>query len=184
MRLRLRLCLIFLNALYRRTKLPISGQSVLRFMVMPWDCVIKRVGNDRYHAFMDLGRIDLIIRLGWSKTIYKSNWKLYVITSYMRYRYPLKCFERFILRTQIIYVDKHFIWMKHVFESKGEIVTTAISKNAAISKRGIASITSVLNICPGNLEKPVLSEDIRTLCDTERILRDLQESLPNLTRVI
>ena len=128
MRLRFRLLKMILAAIFRKRNFDMSDESVLHYIVMPWDCDIKLVSNDRYHAFMDLGRIDLIIRFGWWRIILKNKWEPFVKTADIRYRYPLRLFQRFTLRTRMMYWDKDYFWMEHSFERKGKTMATEIGR--------------------------------------------------------
>lgn len=63
MRLRLRILWLFLSSFWRKPLGLLEG-SVLNLTVLPNDVDITKVSNDRYVALMDLGRIDLALRVG------------------------------------------------------------------------------------------------------------------------
>lgn len=63
MRLRLRLLIVLFRAIFGK-RLDLSGTSRLAMVVLPNDIDIHTVTNDRFHAYMDLGRLDLLIRFG------------------------------------------------------------------------------------------------------------------------
>jgi len=165
---------MILAALGRRRNYNIFEESVLRFVVMPWDCVLKFVGNDRYHAFMDIGRIDLIIRIGWWKIIWRHQWEPFVRTADIRYRYPLRMFQRFTLRTRIIYWDEYHLWMEHSFERRGRTVAVAISKNLAKNKKGVVSIEEALRLLKRDIERPTCPLAVQIINDTEELLKTRQ----------
>jgi acyl-CoA thioesterase FadM len=144
MRLRFRLCLIIMKAFCKRKGQDRGKQSSLRLRVMPWDCVWRLSGNDRYHAFMDLGRIDLAIQMGWDKAILKNNWRPFVAAVHIWHSHPLKCFDPFVLHTRLLYCGKYAVWLEHIFESKGRKVATAISKNVAISGKTLVPVGTIL----------------------------------------
>lgn len=153
-----------------------AKQSSLQLRIMPWDCVWRLSGNDRYHAFMDLGRIDLAIRMGWDKTILKNNWRPFVVAVHIRHSHPLKCFEPFVLHTRLLFCDKYAVWMEHIFESKGRKVATAISKNVAISGKVIVpvgKIPQLVNECPVDKES---LDNIDILTKAEWVLRQVSVS--------
>lgn len=140
---------------------------------MPSDCVLFRVSNDRYHAFMDIGRIDLAIRCGWWKIIIQNKWSPYVITVHIRYRASLKMFQRFVLHTRVIHWDSRYIWMEHIFERKGKTVATAISKNAAIGKNGIVSSSLIFRLSALELIPPIGEDQITLTNAMEGYLRNI-----------
>src|ERR1700722_11991879 len=83
MRMYTRLLRVLLSHIFRHE--PFDGKSVLSFRIMPWDCVARQAGNDRYHAFMDLGRIDLLLNAGvWPRYSHA-----FVCTDYIRHSHPL-----------------------------------------------------------------------------------------------
>jgi len=129
MRLYFRLLRVVLFALLRRRNLYISEPSVLNFTVMPWDCVFKLAGNDRYHAYMDLGRIDLMIRMGGWNALALQRLQPFVMAAHIQYRHPLQMFQRFILQTRLTHWDNKFFWMEHIFKCGNRIMATAISRN-------------------------------------------------------
>lgn len=165
---------MILAALCRKKNFDITDESVLRYTVMPWDCDIKLVSNDRYHAFMDLGRIDLILRFGWWRVILKNKWEPFVKTVDIRYRYPLRMFQRFTLRTRMMYWDKDYFWMEHSFERKGRTVAVAISKNSAKSRKGVVTTSEALQLLNRNLQQPSCPEKVKIINDTEILLKSLQ----------
>jgi hypothetical protein len=128
MRMYIRLIRVLLSHVFRHE--PFDGISALSFRIMPWDCVVRLAGNDRYHAFMDLGRIDLLLNAGvWPRYSHA-----FVCTDYIRHRYPLPLFRRLILTTRFVHADKYFFWLEHVFECGGRIIATAISKNGLVAE--------------------------------------------------
>ena len=173
MKLQFRLFRIMVAAFMRQRNFELKDTSILWFILMPWDCVLTRAGNDRYHSFMDLGRIDIAIRFGLWKTIFKPNWKPFVISVHIRYNESLKMFQRFSLRTRVIYWDSHFIWIEHVFERKGKTIATAISKNVAIGKGGIVRTSLIFRPFIRDLQSPLQEKVITLVNAMDGILRNI-----------
>ncbi len=173
MRMYTRLAWLLLAALFRWHGF--TGQSVLRFRVMPWDCVIKLMGNDRYHAFMDIGRLDLLLRLGGWHLLLAKKLRPFVYTAHIRYRYPLPLFRSFILRTRLIYVDGTFFWMEHIFECKGVTMATAISKNGLTWGDRIIPTRTIMQVQDLHKFHHFYSDQhITKLSAVENILRAMQ----------
>ena len=133
MRMRIRFFIIWIMTLLRGNQGTVPVQSILSFRVMPWDCVLRYMGNDRYHCFMDLGRMDLAFRLGWIRTIRKHKLQPHVVGCFVRHYLPLRLFDRFVLRTYLVHTNGVSVWMAHHFEKNGTIYYSAISKHAALS---------------------------------------------------
>jgi acyl-CoA thioesterase FadM len=171
--MKLQLSRIVVAAFLRQRNLELDDTSILRFILMPWDCVLTRAGNDRYHAFMDLGRIDLAIRFGLWKIIVRNKWRPFVITVHIRYNASLKMFQRFVLRTRLIHWDSRYIWMEHIFERKGKTVATAISKNAAIGKKGMVSSSLISRLFHQELKSAIGEDQIAVTNAMEGYLRNI-----------
>ena len=182
MRLTLRLLLLALTACCRKKNCSLTDESVLRLWVFPWDCIVRFVGNDRYHAYMDLGRVDLILRIGWGKIIWKNNWAPFVRTADIQYRQPLRMFQRFNLRTRIIYWDEYHFWMEHVFERKGQILSIALSKNVAKGKKGPVATQEAIRQLKRVVLKPAPPKAVQSIIDIESSLATLQKTAILATR--
>lgn len=144
MRLYIRLFTVALSALLGKKAAPFSGESVLRFTVMPWDCVIRLMGNDRYHAFMDLGRVDLLVRLGAWDMVIRDRLQPFVSTVHIRHQYRLRMFQKFMLRTRLVHADKKFFLIEHIFQIGKKIMAAALSKNGFTHRGKIVDTTSIL----------------------------------------
>jgi acyl-CoA thioesterase FadM len=175
MRLRFRLLRVILAALFRSRDLDFSEESVLHFTVLPQDCVLKHVGNDRYHAFMDLGRIDLLIRFGGWKAVIFEKLQPFVFTAHIRHRYPLRLFQTFVLRTRLVNMDNRFFWLEHVFECDKRAIATAISKNGFKCRDKIVSTRNTrLLLNRENIYWHYCDRKSTVLSNTEKLLRALQ----------
>lgn len=175
MRLRLRLLRIILAALSRRKNLYLDGLSVLHFTVMPSDCVVNLVGNDRYHSFMDLGRLDLLIRLGGWHMLLFEHMQPFVFTAHVRYCEPLKMFQRFTVQTRLIHWNNSSFWMEHVFKSGRKTIATALSKNGFIYQNKIVSTERVFNLLNGEKVSSLYSEKkVSAVGAIEQLLKEIQ----------
>jgi acyl-CoA thioesterase FadM len=175
MRLRFRLLRVILAALFRRKNLYFDGDSIVHFIVMPSDCVWKYVGNDRFHAFMDLGRIDLLIRSGGWKALFFEKLQPFVFTVHVRYRSPLKIFHPVILHTRLIHWNNSSFWLEHIFKSGRTTIATAISKNGFISGNKIVPTEHIFNLLNGQKVGSRCSDKkISAVVAIEKLLRELQ----------
>jgi len=69
-------------------------ESVLNLRVLPNDVDVTRVTTDRYTALTELGRIDMMLRLGISWTALKRRWAPVSRINTIRFRYPLALLHR------------------------------------------------------------------------------------------
>lgn len=175
MRLRLRLLRIILAALCRRKNLYLDGESVLYFTVMPSDCVFCLVGNDRYHSFMDLGRIDLLIRLGGWQTLWYEDMQPFVFTVHVNYCLPLKMFQRFELHTTLSHWNNTSFWMEHVFKSGRKTIATAISKCGFTHQNKVVPTELVFNVLSSEKITSIYPKrKITTVASMGKLLREIK----------
>lgn len=120
MNLWLRLLWVLLRALRARPVDP-TAPLRLRFRVMPSDLDINlHMTNSRYLAFMDLGRMDLILRSGLWPVARRERWVPVIGGCMVRFRRSLAPFERFELTTQIKGWDEKWLYIEHrVTSAKG-----------------------------------------------------------------
>lgn len=139
MRLRLRILFIIIKSLFGIKRRGCPSESSLNFFVLPSDCVVKYMGNDRYHAFLDCGRIDLLLQLVGLKVVFKKKLSPFVYTCHIMYRKPLKVFTKFNLRTRLVNIDGYYFWMEHIFEQNGQVMAMALSKNGLCHSKKIVA---------------------------------------------
>ena len=99
-------------------------ESVLNLRVLPNDIDVKKITNDRFLALMDLGRMDIVFRTGLLKLMFKNKWVPVATCDTIRFRYPLKVFQKYQLRTRLVFFDDKAGYFKQVFERKGRVVAT------------------------------------------------------------
>lgn len=94
----------------------VLAESELCFTVLPNDLDLNiHMNNGRYLSVMDLGRMDLIIRNGLYKEMLRQNSIPVLASVQMRYRIALKPFQRYKLKTSVIYWDEKWIYMRQDF---------------------------------------------------------------------
>lgn len=123
MRLRLRLFLLLLSSIWRKP-IGLLDESILNLRVLPNDIDVTKISNDRFLALMDLGRMDIAFRSGLLKSMIKKKWVPLATFDTVRFRYPLKVFQKYQLRTRIVWWDDTSGYFKQVFERKGRVVAT------------------------------------------------------------
>lgn len=123
MRLRLRFLWLMLSSFWKKP-IGLLDESVLNLTVLPNDIDITKISNDRFIALMDLGRMDIAFRSGLLKSMFKNKWVPLATFDTIRFRYPLKAFQRYQLKTRIVWWDDKTGYFKQVFERKGRVVAT------------------------------------------------------------
>src|SRR5262245_47864407 len=102
MNLWLRLLLVLMRSSRGPTLAAPLGVSSLRLRVWPNDLdVLMHMNNGRYVTIMDLGRVDLMIRMGLWRVILRQRWTPVVGTAHVLFRRELGVFQRYRLDTRI-----------------------------------------------------------------------------------
>jgi acyl-CoA thioesterase FadM len=132
----LRVIWILLTASWRGRLKPLD-ESLVHLIVLPNDLDIHiHMNNGRFLSVMDLGRLDLMARCGLGKLALQQRWIPMVGAATIRYRRPLKLWQRFTLKTNIVFWDDKWFYLTQSFESKGELVATARIKGLLRSQQG------------------------------------------------
>lgn len=174
MRLRLRLLLLVLSSFWKKP-LGILDESVITLTVLPNDIDILKISDDRYFALMDLGRIDIVFRTGLLKSMFKNKWGPVVTFNTLRFRYPLKAFQRYQLITKIVWWgDKTFYW-KQTFERKGRVVAAGYVCGTALGANGPVPSNQILNELGQSVTKPSQPEIVTRLRELEDLIHETQK---------
>jgi acyl-CoA thioesterase FadM len=128
MNLLLRLVAVMLASL-RGARLGPLDVSVLRFRVWPNDLDLNlHMNNGRYLSVMDLGRFDLLARMGVMGMIVKNGWRPMVGGATIRFRRPLAPFAAYELRSRIVCWDEKWFYIEQRFEKDGQAAAVGLMK--------------------------------------------------------
>jgi len=113
----------------RAPRLGFLDESVLPMRVWPDDLDFNgHMNNGRYLTLMDLGRFDLLTRMGVSRAALKRRWRPMVGSAVIRFRRPLSAFQSFELRSRIVCWDAKWIFVEQRFERRGKEVAAGAIK--------------------------------------------------------
>lgn len=131
-----RLIGVILGALFGRRLQPLD-ESRLAMMVWPTDLDPNlHMNNGRYLTVMDLGRVDLMVRIGLARTALKRKWMPVVAAVQVRYRRSLAPFERYTLTTRLLGWDGKWFFLEQRFIRRDGSVAALGWVKAAIRKPG------------------------------------------------
>lgn len=162
MRLRLRLLWLLLTAPWRR-RMRVLDEFVLSFTVLPNDIDISKLTDDRYLAVADLGRADLALRLGLAGALVRNKWVPLATFASLRFRHPLKLFQRYRLRTRVIYWDEKTFYLRHVFERGGRTLATGHVCATFLGPQGAVPPAAVLAEVGQSVKRPAMPEVVSRL---------------------
>ena len=136
MNLIFRLIRIVIAALMR-PRLDLLDASVVEMRVWPNDLDLNlHMNNGRYFTVMDLGRIDLMIRTGVARWMWRQKWTPVVGSETMRFKRALPPFQAYRLRTRVLCWDERWVFLEQRFETQaGELVALGIVKAVLTAQR-------------------------------------------------
>jgi acyl-CoA thioesterase FadM len=136
---------VFISSLLR-SSIGLFERSTLRFRVLPTDLDINlHLTNARYLSFMDLGRTDLLLRLGMLGVVRRERWKPVVGNIDIRFRRQLKPFQRFELTTRLLCWDEKWLYLEQSLESPSGVHAIATVRGLFIGRKGSVPSRIVLD---------------------------------------
>jgi acyl-CoA thioesterase FadM len=138
--------------------------SVLHFHVLPNDLDLNQhMNNGRYLSIMDLGRIDLMTRIGLFTLARKNKWLPVVGTVHMRYRRPLKLFQPFELQTRIVYWDEKWVFIEQVMISRGKVCALGTVQGLIRARDGNVPTSYLMEQLGLDQARPDMTDDVKLL---------------------
>jgi acyl-CoA thioesterase FadM len=129
----LRILFTIITAQFRKKTNP-DEEISLDFRVWITDVDLAIMNNTAMLAITELGRWDLTVRTGFLKYARKHRLYLPLASICAQFVRPLKRFQKFQLKTQLIYWDEKWIYISHRVECEGKTVAVALAK-CAVKKR-------------------------------------------------
>jgi YbgC/YbaW family acyl-CoA thioester hydrolase len=117
----------------------------VRFRVWPNDLDTNgHMNNGRYLTLLDLGRLDLLLRTGAFKVVFRRKWYPVLGSCQIRFRKPLNLFQKFEIATRIAGWDEKWILIEQRMIRDGRTVTHAYLKGVFVGSQGTVPISQVL----------------------------------------
>ncbi|MFM1813956.1 MAG: hypothetical protein RLZ98_651 [Pseudomonadota bacterium] len=136
MNLYLRLIWMLLGA-WRKPRLGPADKAVLRSIVFPLDLDLNmHMNNGRYLTLLDLGRIEMMIRLGFVPAIRKYKWNPVVGAQKIAFLKALGPFQRFEIHSRVLGWDEKWLYFHQTFEADGDVYAEAVIKTIFLSPEG------------------------------------------------
>lgn len=175
MRLRLRLLLTLILAMLR-PRMTVAETSSLWFRVLPNDVDILHVTNDRYLAYMDLGRNDLAVRIGLLAVVRRMGAYPVVRTLTIRFRRAARLFQKIELRTRVLCWNDEAAWFEQEFFIGGRSICLAYCKAEMRTKAGVVSTGQLLAMAGHEVVRsPAVPDVVQGLEASEARMREAQQ---------
>jgi acyl-CoA thioesterase FadM len=153
-----------LTAARFRAPLGLFGVSRVRFRVWLNDLDLNRhMNNGRFLTLMDLGRIDLMARMGVLGIFKKRRWMPVVAAETISFKRPLDPFERYELASRILCWDERFLYLEQVFtKANGKVAARALVKAAVLGQgRALKSVDLLEAIGAAKRKSPPIPPGIK-----------------------
>lgn len=171
---------LILELLRSRTteRTDVGTEIVARFRVMPTDLDFNgHMTNNRYHTVMDYAAIGLLASHGILTAMLKKRWRPIVGCSLISHRKSLKMFDRYIVRSKVIYCDEVWSYLSHIIEHDGRVIAAANRKYALLDRSGfIASQKIFAEIGEDFNSKPADIDSVRSWVDAEKTVLEYSRS--------
>lgn len=130
------LFLLFKRIIQKPKKIDVLGKCETTFLVNPLDLDVNfHMNNGRYLSLMDLGRVDLMIKIGIFGKLFKNGFYPVVVSEGIRFKKSLELFQVFKVITQIECVDEKDFYISQKFYHKKQICAEGFIKGR-FKKRG------------------------------------------------
>jgi len=143
----------------RRERLKITDVGTMSMRVTLTDIdTLRHVNNGMYLSFMDLGRVDLMIRSGAWPALSKRGYYPVVASQTISYRKSLQFGQRFDLETKLVGLDTKAVYCEQRFTVDGEIYARGFVKARFLKKAGgtvtVAELTEAVGTDLSELPLP------------------------------
>jgi len=167
MNLYVRLIKVLLSSLWRPT-LGLLEESLVEFRVWPGDLDVNlHMTNGRYLALMDLGRVDLLLRMGALRLVVRRGWRPVAGSAAIRFRRPLKPFQKFELRTRIVCWDLRWVFFEQRIECGGKVAAEGLVRAMVWSVAGAVPTGEILAAMGKEAPSPPLPRSIQLWAEFE-----------------
>jgi len=180
MNLIFRLFAICIGYIFNWDKIEPLGVSVINSRVWPLDLDANiHMNNGRYLSIMDLGRLDLMVRIGVVGEVLKNKWMPVLSAATIRYRLPLNPFQKFRLETKIAWWDDKWFYMEQQFvivggNKDGAVAAIAFVKGSLFDRKTRKTVPSQSLIdLTGGVEKPEKPNYIDSWQQSENDMREI-----------
>jgi len=140
----LRILATIIRAQFREKVTP-DEEIALNFRVWITDVDFAIMNNTAMLAITELGRWDLVVRTGFLKYARQNGLYLPLASISAQFIRPLKRFQKFRLKTQLIYWDEKWIYISHHAVREGKTVAVALAKCAVKKGRELIPFDRIID---------------------------------------
>ncbi|WP_366656074.1 thioesterase family protein [Fodinicurvata sp. EGI_FJ10296] len=171
----MRLLRVLVAAFLGRPVRDVMAERQLTFRCWPHDLDGNfHMNNGRFLTLMDLGRLDLVVRAGFTGSMRKNGWMAVIGGAMIRYRRSIAPFERFHLTSRLIGWDDRWFYIRQRFErADGTLIAVALVRGAYRTRDGAVSVPTVMQALGLPAESPALPEAVGHFAASDAVLGDI-----------
>lgn len=132
---------------YFRSEIDFLATSRYSFRAWPLDCDINlHLTGSRYISFMDLARVNHLIKVKMLKKILQKKWLPVVGIVQLRYLKPIKPMAKLNVETQVLSWDEKYYYIEQKFISRGITCAVGLVKVAFIGNGKVIPINKIFQL--------------------------------------
>ena len=134
---RVRFLLMIMRCLVSATA-PVERERCLSFRAIPFiDTDFTRMFTHSYALFMGLARWHLLFGSQFRKLALRHKWAPVTTGEIINYRRSIRAFQKFELRTRVIYWDENRFYVEQSFNVSGQMFVSALVEGLVRSPQGV-----------------------------------------------
>ena len=178
MNLYFRLLLVFCRGLFYTGTATLNDAVEINLRVLPSDLDTNlHLSNSLYLSMMDLARVDLIMRTGLIKHVFKNGWQPMIGNAYLRFRKGLAPFEKFKIRSKIVSWDAKWVYIEQAFISQDRVVAQGLVKGLFCKRGKPIAIKEMFEIMGWNHYSPEHPQWVEPLVSVDNAVSALNTHL-------
>ena len=145
-----------------RTRIGFLDESAITMRVWPNDLDANvHMNSGRYLSMMDLGRMDLLVRMRLFRRVIAKKWRPVAGAAMIRYRRSLLPFEKFRVVSRLVCWDEKWFYFEHRMENaKGELSAHAYVRGVMVGPDGSLPSSALAEMTGSDLQSPPMPEAI------------------------
>ncbi len=179
MNLWFRLLVYFMGAPFRARLTAPFELSRLTFCVLRNDLDINlHMNNGRYLTIMDIGRFDLIMRMGLAREARSHGWMPILSAAKVRFRRELRLFQSYTLEIRIVWWARTHFVMEHRLviasgKGKGQLATVALMLGGLyeLANRRFVPVDELMRVLAVEATSPPATPEIEAFLAAEQALK-------------
>ena len=140
----------------------ILDEARLTFRCWPTDLDFNiHVTNSRYASFMNLSRVEMMIRNGAWKRIRSAGLYPVLGSSSIRFRRPIRPFRKFDVTARVVSWDERWIYIEHkMILAGGDVAAICLVKTTFLGKEGRVPTDKLIAIMGYNGPNPAFPDSL------------------------